>query len=83
MTLKLCKSPKHSEHQSPMWCGRVGPGIAKAAECCASLADCVESVEEIARRAREPIELAHNQRIAITKRLDCFGELWAIRCKPR
>jgi hypothetical protein len=72
MTFELSQPTKHCEHQSPMRRGRICPRITERFECCASLADSIESVEEIASAARQPIELAYDQRIAITKRLDCF-----------
>jgi hypothetical protein len=72
MSFKFCETAKHSEHQSAMRRRGVRPPIGQGFECCASLADCIESVEQIACRSRQPIELAHDQRIAIAKRLDCL-----------
>ena len=48
VALKLRQSSQYCEHQSAVWSGRVGPTITKRFEAGPGLADCVESVEQIA-----------------------------------
>jgi hypothetical protein len=55
MTFELRKPAQDCQHQSTMWRCRIRPRIAEGFECCASFADCIECVEQIARAARKPI----------------------------
>jgi hypothetical protein len=56
-----------------VWRCGIGPRIAERLERCASLANSIERIEEIARRSRQPIELADHQAIALSKRSNGFG----------
>jgi hypothetical protein len=49
MAFKLGQSPEHSQHKSAMRCIGIGPSICQGLECCASFADYIESIQEIAR----------------------------------
>jgi len=48
-------SPPHRQHQLPVRRRGVGPTIGERAKARARLADYVEHIEQIARRAGEPV----------------------------
>jgi hypothetical protein len=48
---------KHGEHQSAMSGRGIGPSILERFEAGAALADLVEHVEQVARRAGQPVKL--------------------------
>jgi hypothetical protein len=61
---KFRETAQDCQHQSTMWRCGIGPGIAQRFERCASFANRIEVIEEIARRSRQLIQLAHDKRIA-------------------
>jgi hypothetical protein len=57
------EAAEDSQHQAAMRCGGVGPRIAERPETGFLLRDGREGVEEIARRAGEPIEPDHEEHV--------------------
>src|SRR5215831_10103069 len=61
----------------------IGPLIGERSEACASLADCVEGVEQVPGRSRQPIQLANHQRVAFAQCRYGLRKLWSITVRAR
>jgi hypothetical protein len=51
VTFEFGEPAEYRQHQPPMWRGGIAPRIAERLEARASLADCIESIQSIARRS--------------------------------
>src|SRR5215469_548735 len=78
LALELSQAAEHRQHQPAMWRRGVGPGVGHALEARASLADRVEDVQQIARRARQAIEPGDDQHIALLETLEDLRKLGAV-----
>src|SRR5262249_31428990 len=56
LALEFGQAAKHGEHQSAMSGRGIGPSILERFEAGAALADLIEHVEQVARRAGQPIK---------------------------
>jgi GAF domain-containing protein len=68
VALELGDAGQHRDHQLADRCRGVGPCFAKALETRAFLADQVDDSKQVERRARQPVELGHDQHVASLKR---------------
>ena len=64
------KPAQHREHQPPVRCCRVGPSIREGPEPRTGLGGRVQDVEEVPRRAGQPIQPRDQQHIPSTQRRD-------------
>jgi hypothetical protein len=56
MAFELGQPAKHCEHQPPMRCSGVAPGIAERLERCASCSDSCEGVKrKFIQKSRDPL----------------------------
>jgi hypothetical protein len=64
LALKLGQATEHCQHQPPMRGGRVRPCVGQALETRTGLADSIEDIQKVPRRAGEPIKPRHHQHVA-------------------
>ena len=72
---QLGQSAQHREHQPPVRCCRVGPSIREGPEPRTGLGGRVQDVEEVPRRAGQPIQPRDQQHIPSTQRRDSAAYL--------
>lgn len=78
IALELGEAAENRQHQASMRRRRVRPCIGQGPESSARLGHCVERVEKVARRFRQPVEPRHEQRVALGKRFKRAGQFAAI-----
>src|SRR5215470_10251171 len=61
----------------------IGPSILERFEAGAALADLIEHVEQVARRAGQPIKPRDHDYVARLKPADCLRQLGPVRLGPR
>jgi len=76
--LELGEAAQHRDHQASVRLRGVGPVIGQRLERRATLTDLVQHIEQIARRASEPIKPADDQGVALTECGDGLAELRAV-----
>src|SRR5215831_18671437 len=81
LALKLGQAAENREHQPAVRRSRIGPSVGQRAEPRASLGDGVEDVQQIPRRARQPIKSGDDKHVAGLEPLEKLAERGAIR-KP-
>jgi len=75
LALELGKPAKHGEHQATVRRRGVRPCVAKRSESGSGLRYRIETVQEVARRAREAVKARHKQGIPFIKGFDCSRRL--------
>src|SRR5262249_55744577 len=68
--LKFSDAGQHGQHETAMRSRSVGPRIAERLEASAFLADQVDDPQQVERRARQPVELGHDQDVANLKLIE-------------
>src|SRR5262249_50677096 len=68
--LKFSDAGQHGQHETAMRSRSVGPRIAERLEASAFLADQVDDPQQVERRARQPVELGHDQDVASLKLIE-------------
>lgn len=64
LALELCQAAEDSEHQAAVRGRCIGPCVMQRPEAGFPASDRRESVEQVAGRARQPIEPGHHQHVA-------------------
>jgi len=78
LALELRKAAENGQNQSTMRRGRIRPLVAERAEGCAALAERVDYLEKLARRARDLVETGDDKSVASDDHRQKFGKLRTI-----
>src|SRR5262249_47964062 len=70
IALELSDAGQHGQHETAMRSRSVGPRIAERPEASAFLAEQVDDPQQVERRARQPVELGHDQDVASLKLIE-------------
>ncbi|VTZ51613.1 hypothetical protein MPC4_400014 [Methylocella tundrae] len=76
--LELGKPAQNREHQTSVRGRRVGPCVIEGTKARALAGDCRQRVQEVARRARQPVEARHGQNVAPGNLADDAAQLGAV-----
>src|SRR5262245_11796101 len=82
LALEFGQATKHGEHQSAMSSRGIGPSILERFEARAALADLIEHVEQVARRAGQAIKPRDHDHVARLKPADCLRQFGPVRLGP-
>src|SRR5262249_51678704 len=83
LALEFSEASEHSQHQAAMRRSCIGPGVLERTEASAGLTDCIEDVEQIACRARQPIEASDDQNITVLQPANRLCQLGPIGLRAR
>src|SRR5262245_55787060 len=82
-TLEFGQAAEHCDHQLAVRRGRIRPEVMKRTEAGTGLADRIDDVEQVPRRAREAVEARDNQDIAGFQPADHLRQLGPVGLRAR
>jgi len=72
---------EYRQHHAAGRRGRIGPGLGERAQARLGLSDQFSDVEQIAGRARQPIETVHNDHVAAAQMIEQPGQFGTVAAR--
>ena len=72
--LELGDAGEHGQHHPARRAGRIGPGLGQTAQPGIRLPEPLGNVEQVARRAREPVEAGHHDHVLLAQVAEQTGQ---------
>src|ERR671921_721793 len=82
LTLELGQAAEHSQHEPPMWGGRIRPSVIERPKAGLIVGNSREGVEQVARGAGQPIQAGDKDDITGAKGAQKEGQLGAVGAGP-